>query len=63
MPGACEMLTAAGENFVFATQNAQVNNFNQKARKHLIRAAKDVLEGTLKVNRLRNQLNCILMIC
>lgn len=49
MASACEMLTVAGQDFLFATQNAQILNFTQSSRKHLITAAKNVLEGTLKV--------------
>ena len=49
MPSACELLTVAGSNFVTASQRVDAENFSHGARRHLIRSAKDVLEGTLKV--------------
>ena len=49
MPGACELLTVAGQEVLTAAQRISVEGFTLPARKHLIRAARDVLEGTLKV--------------
>ncbi len=52
MPSSCEMLSIAGQNFVTATQRAEMDNYDHASRKHLIRASKDILEGTLKVPRI-----------
>lgn len=49
MPGACELLTVAGQSTLTAAQRIHVEGCTVSARKHLIRSAKDVLEATLKV--------------
>ena len=49
MPPACEMLGVSGKEMVTATQRVHLENFSPESRRHLIRTAKDVLEGTLKV--------------
>lgn len=51
MPKACELLSIAGQGLVTASQRVHMENFSTQGRRHLIRTAKDVLEGTLKVNR------------
>ncbi len=52
MPKACEILTVSGKNLVVAAQRVAVEKFSSESRRYLVRAAKDVLEGTLKVNSL-----------
>ena len=49
MPAACDMLSVAGQNFLTASQRVGVENYGRESRRHLIRTAKDILEGTLKV--------------
>ena len=49
MPKATEALSVAGCNLVTASQRLLVENYSSEARRHLVRTAKDVLEGTLKV--------------
>ena len=49
MPGACELLTVAGQSILTAAHRVSIEGLTEAARKNLIRSAKDVLEGTLKV--------------
>ena len=49
MPGARELLSVAGQGIVTASQRIHIEGLTAPARKNLIRTAKDVLEGTLKV--------------
>ena len=52
MPGACELLSVAGQGIVAASQRIHIEGLTAPARKNLIRTAKDVLEGTLKVKKI-----------
>ena len=49
MTRASELLDMSADSLVTATQRVYVDNMNCHSRRHLIRAAKDLLEGTLKV--------------
>ena len=50
MTGASELLDVAADNLVTATHRVYIDNMSCESRKHLIRAAKDLFEGTLKVS-------------
>lgn len=49
MPIACDGLSVAAQNFVTAQQRLAVENYCHEARRHFVRTAKDILEGTIKV--------------
>ena len=56
MPGACDILIVAAQNLVTAQQGLKVENFRPEARKHLIRTAKDILEGTIKASKSKDNI-------
>ncbi|XP_013384611.1 catenin alpha-1 isoform X2 [Lingula anatina] len=49
MPSACELITMAGQNLVLVSQRVELEPDRAEIRRSLIRTAKDVLEGTMKV--------------
>ncbi|XP_064630098.1 uncharacterized protein LOC135488988 isoform X2 [Lineus longissimus] len=49
MPSACDLLLLAGNNFVVTTRRLELEPRSKEAWRHLVRTAKDVLEGTMKV--------------
>ncbi|XP_071947505.1 catenin alpha-2-like [Antedon mediterranea] len=49
MPKACEMIDTAGNSMMLASQILQTQPENSGARENLVKAARDVLEGTMKV--------------
>ncbi|KAK2171973.1 hypothetical protein NP493_1009g01008 [Ridgeia piscesae] len=49
MTRASELLDVSADSLVTATHRVYVDNMSHQSRRHLIRAAKDLLEGTLKV--------------
>ena len=57
LPRACDLLGMAGNNLVTAAHRVEAEKFSPESRRHLVRMAKDVLEGTLKVPLCYNVIN------
>ncbi|XP_070540271.1 uncharacterized protein [Ptychodera flava] len=49
IPLSCETVSLAGKDILLATQRLQVDSQSKEARNSLVKAARNVLEGTMKV--------------